>query len=436
MILTIQRNLSALFSTALISLSLLLSGCDQFKNEPVAKTTEPETAKLNGEAILSSANLYAYTQMSEALNQAQLLDGIITSFLHHPNPLSLEETQTAWVNAYQAFLEVSYFHGIPRFEKPQYQNEDDTYTILHEQLDSWPIEAGYIDYLPMYPLSGIINDMTLTITLPSMIAQHGFSDALFASLGYHPMEFILFGADGKRSARDFIPQENSMEVVDIDTAKTENPDEVTAEQLAELENAEHDHDHESPVGPQNHNRRRDYLRLLSAHIVQSLQKITDRWEPAHGYYAKQWRQPQQMENLTLIFQVLVETIQVDILDRHLRSLLTEKNAETLRSPFAKKDMQNIKAVLTGVEKLLMAENGFVDEIRARQADVADKITAQFKRLLLDVTSLKESLPDSSLEQRKKVLDITHQKIVDLLESLYLGAQVLDIELATLPVSTT
>lgn len=112
MILIFERNVNAYLLALILSASGLLSGCDPFKNEPVLTAAHPDKVKLNGEALLSAANLYAYTQMAEALNQAQILDGIITSFLHHPNPLSLEETQAAWVSAYQAFLKVSYFHVV------------------------------------------------------------------------------------------------------------------------------------------------------------------------------------------------------------------------------------------------------------------------------------------------------------------------------------
>jgi putative iron-regulated protein len=433
MIPTIIRN-SFILCLALGS----LSGCDQFSTEPKKTVISEPEVKLNTNGMLSSANLFAYTQMSEALTNAQALDSIIASFLHHPNPLSLEEAQKSWVKTYSNYLEISYFWQVPRFEKPRYNEENDTYQIIKNDLDSWPIEAGYIDYLPMYPLSGIINDLTLKITAEGIYEQHGFSDKRYASIGFHPMEFLLFGENGKRSAKDFVPQDNSVETISLDT-KTSDQD--ISDATHENENASPDkeeHAHEALLvdGPQNHNRRREYLRLLSALNVHHLQKLTDRWEPAHGYYAKQWRQPQQLANLQRVYQAAVDTIQQDILDNHLNMLLNQSNLDDLRSPFSKQDIRNINAILNGVEILFSTEEGFIAEIKTRKAEIADKMTAQFKRLLRDMKKLPNDLTDQPLKTRKKQLASIQKDTIKLLELLYSGAATLGIPLRELPVSTS
>lgn len=413
---------------------MALAGCDQFSNAPKkVANVEPEV-KLNTNSILSSANLFAYTQMSEALTKAQALDSTIGSFLHHPNPLSLEDAQKSWIETYSSYLEISYFWQVPRFEKPQYHEDNDTYKIIKDDLDSWPIEAGYIDYLPLYPLSGIINDLTLKITPDDIYEQHGFSDIRYASIGFHPMEFLLFGENGDRSAKDFIPQENNVETINLDTKSPETV-EAPANQ-GDTEEEAHIHNEPLVDGPQNHNRRREYLRLLSALNVQHLQKLADRWEPAHGYYAKQWRQPQQLENLQRVYQAAVDTIQKEILDQHLNVMLNQVELDDLRSPFSKQDVRNIYDILNGVELLFSTESGFISEIKGRQADVADKLTAQFKRLLRDMKKLPNDLTKQSLQQRQKRLAPIQQNTIKLLELLYTGAGTLSIPLRELPVSTS
>ena len=78
----------------------------------------------------------------------------------------------------------------------------------------------------------------------------------------------------------------------------------------------------------------------------------------------------------------------------------------------------------------------INEIKNRQADVADKITAQFKRLLRDVKKLPNSLSNESLKKRQKRLAPVQKNIVKLLELLYAGSEVLGIPLKALPVSTS
>lgn len=423
----------------------LITACDQVSPPKENKAVEVKV-KLNGESLLSAANLYAYSQLSETLNKAQALDSLITAFLHQPNPGSLEETQKAWIDTYQSYLTVDFFYAIPRFEKPQHHEDGDTYKILHEQLDSWPIEAGYIDYLPQYPLSGIINDLTLKMSSQDIISQHGFSDQRFASIGFHPMEFLLFGLDGQRSAKDFIPQENSIEIVDIDnkthitnstqsaTAIRENTEEVG--NLSELANeASHSHQNDLGLEPQNHNRRREFLRLLSAILVKDLRKLVDRWEPARGYYAKQWRQPQQTKNVQKIYQVSLNTLQEELLNKHLHPLLHEIELEDLRSPFSGNDSANILSILQGINGLFHVENGFISELQYRQPEIAKEISLHFNQLIIETQSFPSNLTKQPLKKRIKIISPAQQRLMKLLESLYAGAEVLDLPLTALPVST-
>lgn len=421
-----------------LALVLGLSGCDKLFEQPKQAEQAPEQAQVNTEALLSAANLYVYTQMSEALSGAQELDSVITSLLHHPNPGALEEAQLAWIKAYSAYIKVSFFSRVPRFEKPQFRDQNDTYARIEERIDSWPIEPGYIDYLPLYPLSGIANDLTLKINEEDVSAQHGFSDMRFASLGFHPIEFLLFGENGKRSAKDFIPQENSIEVVSADTAiKEDDSDELSH---SDDKNSEtHEHVHVEIDGPQNHNRRRDYLRLLSALVVKNLQKLTDRWEPAHGYYAKQWRQPQpsqQLASLTLVYQSMVDSIQKTLLEKHFSVLLNQKQVDDLRSPFSNQDVNNMHDLVMGIESLLNMESGFISALRDQDAESADKMTAVFKRLLRDMKQLPQNLTSLPLDKRKARILPVQEKVLQLLEQLYKGAIMLQLPIRALPVSTS
>ncbi|GAA6134694.1 hypothetical protein NBRC116188_14830 [Oceaniserpentilla sp. 4NH20-0058] len=420
--------------------TISLSGCDKLFEPPEKVTPTKTQVEVDSDGLLSTSNLFVYTQMSDALSKAQELDSIITSFLHHPNPLALEEAQAAWIAAYSAYVKVSFFEKVPRFEKPQFREQDETYQHIQERLDSWPIEPGYIDYLPLYPLSGIVNDLTLNINQTDIKAQHGFSDLRFASLGFHPMEFLLFAVNGKRSARDFIPQENSVEVVSADTIVKEDAEihDDATEGASESSEA-HDHAHVVVNGPQNHNRRREYLRLLSGLIVKNLQKLTDRWEPAHGYYAKQWRQPkaaQKTSSLSDIYQVILDTMQNTLLEKHLQPLLTQNTVEDLRSPFSAQDTNNILDIIGGIESLFNMDNGFTSEIKKQNAESADKLTAMFQRLLTDAKRLPANLGELPLAKRKELLLPIQDKTLQLFEQLYIGADVLRLTVRPLPISTT
>lgn len=429
------KSISMTIRFLLISCLLLLTACDQFKDQPRDQPSVKAKAEVNSEQLLSAMNLYVYTQLSEALNKAQTLDSEITSLLHHPNPVSLEQSQIAWQEAYKAYVKVSFLHTVPRFEKPQYYEQNRTYDDIRQRIDSWPIEPGYIDYLPQYPLSGIVNDLTLKISLNNLLDQHGFSDPRYASIGFHPLEFLLFAENAERSAKDFIPQENSMEVV-----ATEPEIQAEVQAMADADEEIHDEGaiaHNQPIinGPQNHNRRRDYLRILSADLVKQLQTLTDRWDPANGYYAKQWRQPDHAANVASLYQGLVDALQTDLLQQHFQVLATQKPLYDLRSPFAQRDTANMQALLAGIENILLAENGFIKEIRLQNAELADKIKAQFERLKYDMKQLPSNWQAMEQVKRHQILIEPKDKTLQLLTLMYQGAEALGIHLKALPVST-
>ncbi len=425
----------------------LLGGCDQLfeRQKPVDKSASEhtdDTPAVNHENLLSAANLFAYTQLSEALSHAQTLDRVIASFLHHPNPLSLKECQDAWIKTYNAYLQVSFFYQVPRFEKPQFIEQSQTYENLHQRLDQWPIEGGYIDYLPGYPLSGIINDMTLKVSEKSLLEQHGFSDFSYASVGFHPLEFLLFGQDGKRSARDFIPKENSIEVVSIDADEhkpngTDTTDGITEEQ-AQRALAQQEASSENAadlIKPQNHNRRREYVRILSALLVENLQALADRWDPAHGYYAKAWRHPDTAPSVERLFQAVINHLQNEVIGRHLGPLMVSETTPELRSPYANADTKNLHALLLGVQTWWLTDHGMAAELQLHNPELALNLEKQFEAVLTRVGKLDQALVSAPLEKRQQSLELVQADLLKLMEMLYASAEALGIFLEPLPVSS-
>ena len=116
-------------------------------------------------------------------------------------------------------------------------------------IDQQPIAAGYLDSVAGYPNSGLVNDITLDINHSNVRQQHGLTADNEASLGLHPLEFILFAETGQRGAGDFVRQTTS------------------TPELASLNR------------PQN--RRRDYLALTTKLLCDDSEQL-----------AEQWREPQ------------------------------------------------------------------------------------------------------------------------------------------------
>ena len=59
-------------------------------------------------------------------------------------------------------------------------------------IDAWPLLPGFIDNLPGYPHTGIVNDMTLPMTSEVLRAQHQITDTAEVALGFHVIEYYAF----------------------------------------------------------------------------------------------------------------------------------------------------------------------------------------------------------------------------------------------------
>ncbi len=112
--------------------------------------------------------------------EAGQLQRAVSTYIDNPSTESQLRAQEAWKLTHASF--VAY--------RPFVAADD----YLH-RVDAWPIEPGFLDSIAGYPDSGIVNDETLVMDAATVIAQHGFTDSSEASLGLHPLEFLLFDRD-------------------------------------------------------------------------------------------------------------------------------------------------------------------------------------------------------------------------------------------------
>lgn len=340
----------------LIAAALLSSGCEK-DTQTLESARTPASAQQasramgaeEASAFSAQLGLIAYTSYSQATQKAQELDSRLQSFLYHPNPMSASEVRQAWREAYSAYLQTSLFTFLPINDPPDWfkQNIDLQHTLM--LLDSWPIEGGYIDYLPGYPFSGIVNDLTLELNEESLLSQHGFSDPSYASLGFHAYEFMLWGGEGQRSPRDFFPQENSAPVV-IPSEGGHMPQASDAASAGNAESTESgDQQIDSPitVDVQNHNRRRQYVQVVSDQLLKHLHRLQRRWEPSNGYYATlvQRSAPEQVVSAALM--ATQSLLSQELLGRRLSGNSSE---------FSQSTWQDVEALVKGIQQLFLSDN--------------------------------------------------------------------------------
>ena len=391
-----------------------LSACDN--GQPDTPQIKPRVAaevryRIPAEeasAFAAWTGLSAYTSYSQAAQEAQELDSRLQSFLYHPNPMALKEAQQAWRNAYSAYLQTLLYSTLPLNDPPDWDKKGIGLQQTLKLLDSWPIEGGYIDHVPGYAFSGIVNDLTLELTEDSLLAQHGFSDASYASLGFHPFEFMLWGAEGKRSPRDFFPQENTAPVVQMS-------EEGGGEQVGSEEAGAAD------VEVQNNNRRRQYVQRVSDQLQKHIHRLQRRWEPSNGYYATVLQRSQPAQVVTAVFN----STQTLLSDELLASRLKGNSSE-----FSNSSADDIAAIIHGLRQFYLASS----ETDA-PAGLAALLPEAERETILGEWDKQLTLVDEALEQwrQSKGSDDSRQqvrqRVIELMSVLKRTASVIDVPLA-------
>ncbi len=135
---------------------------------------------------------------------AEVMAEDINEFLDDPNEATLALAKISWLAARDIYgqTEVYRFYGGPIDVEPG---------GLEGQINAWPMDEAYIDYVEGDPNAGIINDLTTypKIDRELLISLNTAAGEDSISTGWHAIEFLLWGQDespegpGVRSDGDY-----------------------------------------------------------------------------------------------------------------------------------------------------------------------------------------------------------------------------------------
>jgi putative iron-regulated protein len=236
--------------------AVVLAGClvgtaacsDDSDDEGSAETTTTAPAVdggLSDEAALEAATTYAdlvHAAYTDVTTEAEALRDAIDAFVAAPSEDGLAAAQQAWLDGRVLYGPTEAFRF---YDGPIDDPEDGP----EGQINAWPLDESYIDYVDGDPAAGIVNDAAGVpeITTDVLVAANEEGGETNISTGWHAIEFLLWGQDlsadgpGARPLSDY----------------TSSP---TAE------------------------RRGTYLSLLAQLLVDDLSGVRDEWDPEDGAY--------------------------------------------------------------------------------------------------------------------------------------------------------
>lgn len=185
--------------------AIVLGGCERSTEPATSMAADPTAATAVIDAGLASATQHAWTTavaMQQSVQpQVTALQRELTAFSQTPDEAGLQQARHHWHRVHQQLQRVQPLFALGAVA-PQ------PFAALQEsraQLDAWPIEPGYIDYVDVYPYSGLVNDFGIPLNETSVRSQHGFSSDTEVVLGMHAIAYLLWGEHGQRPATDFTP---------------------------------------------------------------------------------------------------------------------------------------------------------------------------------------------------------------------------------------
>lgn len=177
------RSTPRLLLPALAATLLALAGCGRQPSSP--DTTVPPRKAPAATATQATVHFRDPGADSELKQDGATLQQAVATLLKTPDAGTLHAAQDAWTRLYKAYNS----HYLLLAMRACAGHHDDVLA----RLDSWPLYPAYVDSLPKWPDSGIVNDPTLQLTAPVLRAQQDATDDNEVALGFQPLWLLLAG---------------------------------------------------------------------------------------------------------------------------------------------------------------------------------------------------------------------------------------------------
>jgi putative iron-regulated protein len=169
--------------------------------------SDDEAGSLGADAapVIENYATIVYAGYSDALTEAEDLSTALDAFVAAPSTATLTTARQAWLAARDPYGQTEAY----RFYDGPIDNPEDG---PEGQLNAWPLDELYIDYVQGDATSGIINETTQFPTLSKELLadQNEQGGETNIATGYHAVEFLLWGQDlsatgpGNRPFSDYV----------------------------------------------------------------------------------------------------------------------------------------------------------------------------------------------------------------------------------------
>ncbi len=291
-------------------------------------------------AVVEAYATNVYASYSDTVTSATALKTAVDAFVAAPSAATLEAARTAWKASREPYL----------LTEP-YRFYDGPIDGPEGEINSWPLDEAFIDYVEGNATAGIINNPTMfpTITTQLIEDENTKGGEANISAGYHAIEFLLWGQDdsatgpGDRPATDYL---------------------TTGGTAA------------------NQERRKTYLQLVTNLLVADLTKVRDAWTPnAANYRADFVADKSAVQKIVLGMGSLSGA---ELSGERMTVALTNRDQEDEHSCFSDNTHRDLIGDAIALQNVYLGSYGATDDagidelVRAKNPALADRLKTEIE----------------------------------------------------------
>ncbi|MDF4203391.1 imelysin family protein [Maribacter sp. SA7] len=330
-------------------IGLTLVGCssdDDSAAEVVIDNSTEASAVIENYADLVLANYQAALVDAEAMNVA------IQTFVTTPTEENFEAAKEAWLTSRESYGPSEAF----RFANGPIDTGDTE--EIEGYLNSWPLDEAYIDYVEGDETAGIVNNAEdfPIISKEILTGENGNGGEENVAIGYHAIEFLLWGQDLTAPSENLAGQRVYTDFVDGGTAA-------------------------------NQDRRRDYLAVVADLLTDHLQVVIEEWT---GDYRSTFLALDEDEALDNMISSIAELSRSELAIERMAVALQNQDQEDEHSCFSDNTDRDIRLNLAGIVNVYTGAYGNVsgssiqDLVEEADADLASELDALLATAVADV----------------------------------------------------
>lgn len=314
---------------------LALSAFAAVTPSALAQTTLAATAAtsaVNHQAVARHHAALVHATYADTLAAARDMQADIAAFLRAPSPEGLDRARQAWRAAREHYgqTEAFRFYGGPI--------DDDKGP--EGQLNAWPLDEAYVDYVVGKPHAGMINNPRFKITKAALVKANERGGEENISAGWHAIEFLLWGQDlsetgpGNRSFEDYVPGKG-----------------------------------------QNATRRAQYLTVATELLVDDLTGLVAAWAPGQKNYRARFEKGGK-ESVRKIIVGLGSLSRGELSGERMEVALNSQDQEDEHSCFSDNTHRDVVTNAMGIQNVWLGEYTRRDGTLLRGPGVRDLVAAQ------------------------------------------------------------